>query len=394
MRGNITQRGKNSWRIQVYTGKGVDGRYHRHTETIQGRKSDAQRRLTELLSSIDRGAYSPPGKLTMAQHFRNWLDGYVKTNCSERTLDGYQAIIETHLVPDLGQYQLKQLTPQIIQRYYARACDKLSPLTVYHHHRVLSQSLKFAVRQGYIARNPCELVDPPSPRRKVMRTLDPVEVIALLDAAEGSHYYPIIYTALSSGLRQAELLGLMWRDIDLGIDPSISVSRVLYKRKGICEFREPKTEHSSRLVAMTPSLAEFLRVYKQERKSLYSDLGKTINLDDLVFAGIEGDPFDPGVLSHSFQRIAKKAGLQSVRFHDLRHSFASLALKQGIHPKIVSEALGHSSVAFTLDVYSHIISGVQKEALMRLSDVIPPAIGSNKINTNLTPTIDIRPGNN
>jgi hypothetical protein len=118
MRGSIRQRGKNSWQIQIYTGKGPNGKYHRHLETVKGRKGDAQRRLTELLTSLDKGIYTPPGKLTVAQHLRNWVEGYVKTNCSERTLDGYEAIIENHLASALGHVPLKQLTPQAIQAYY------------------------------------------------------------------------------------------------------------------------------------------------------------------------------------------------------------------------------------------------------------------------------------
>jgi len=371
MRGSIRQKYKGSWQIIIDTGADRNGKRRRHFETVRGRKGDAQRRLTELLASIDKGTYTPPSKLTVSDLLRNWLQGYVKTNCSPRTLDSYTAIIERHLISAIGHYQLRQLTAQVIQAYYAKSCDRLSARTVYHQHRVLSQALKYGVRQGYLGRNPCELVDPPSPSGKLMHTLDPREASILLEAAEGSYHYPVIYTALSTGLRQAELLGLSWRDIDLGVIPSISVNRVLYKRRGVCEFREPKTSRSRRLVSMTPPLAEFLREYRRHRKSLYHELGKELTLDDLVFASAEGKPFDPGVLSHNFARLVKRAGLQNVRFHDLRHTFASLALRQGIHPKIVSEALGHASVGFTMDIYSHIIQGMQAEAMIRLGDILP-----------------------
>jgi len=261
MRGHIRDKGNHSWQIQIYTGVAPDGKPRRHFETVRGRKGDAQRRLTELLTSLDKGVYTPPGRITVTEHLHQWLNGYVKTNCSQRTLDGYQSIIERHLVPALGNTQLKQLHPQAIQSYYGTACETLSTRTVHHQHRVLSQSLKFAVRQGYLGRNPCELVDPPSPRKKVMRTLTPAEVEVLFDTAKNNCYYPIIYTAVSTGLRQAELLGLRWRDIDLNM-LSISVSQVLYKRRGICQFKEPKTTHSRRRVAMTPKLALFLREYQ------------------------------------------------------------------------------------------------------------------------------------
>lgn len=157
-----------------------------------------------------------------------------------------------------------------------------------------------------------------------MRTLTPEELETLLKVASDSQFYPIIYTTVSTGLRQAELLGLRWRDIDPDIMLSISVSRVLYKRRRVCEFKEPKTNHSRRLVSMTPKLATFLREYRQERKSLYRELGKGLTPDDLVFVNVEGKSIDPSVLTHNFARIAKRASLENVRFHDLRHTFVSL----------------------------------------------------------------------
>ena len=390
MRGHIRQKSKGSWQIQIYTGPGPEGKYRRHFETIHGLKSTAQKRLNELLVSLEKGIYTPPGRLTVAEHLHNWLEGYVKTNCSQRTLDGYQSIIETHLIPALGQYQLKQLHPQAIQSYYGKACETLSARTVHHHHRVLSQSLKYAVRQGYLGRNPAELVDAPSPRKKAMRTLTPSEVEVLFENAQDNYYYPVVYTAVSTGLRQAELLGLRWRDIDLDM-LSLSVSQVLYKRRGVCQFKEPKTSHSRRRVAMTPKLALFLREYKQERGLLYLELGKQLTLDDLVFTSVEGKPIDPCVLTHAFTRIARQAGLGGVRFHDLRHTFASLMLLRGAKPKVISEALGHASVAFTMDTYSHIIEGMQSDAMALLDEVLPPGVNGtkNKINANLTPMINI-----
>ena len=207
------------------------------------------------------------------------------------------------------------------------------------HHRLLSQALKYAVRQGYLGRNPCELVDAPAWKAKAMRTLTPTEVEVLFDVAKDSYYYPVIYTAVSTGLRQAELLASRWRDIDLDM-LSISVSQVLYKRRGVCQFKEPKTSHSRRRVAMTPKLALFLREYRRERGWLYRELGKQLTLDDLVFASPEGKPLDPSMLSHDFARIAKQAGLNGVRFHDLRHTFASLMFLRGAKPKVISGGIG------------------------------------------------------
>jgi len=139
---------------------------------------------------------------------------------------------------------------------------------------------------------------------------------------------------------------------------------------------------------MTPKLALFLRQHKNEKELLYQQLGKELTLDDLVFANVNREPIDPSVLSHTFHRIAERAGLEGVRFHDLRHTFASLMLLRGAKPKVISEALGHASVGFTLDVYSHIIEGMQSEAMALLDEVLPPGRKglSQQNNANLTPT--------
>lgn len=367
--GHLRQRTKGSWQICVYSGY-VNGKAVRHHETVKGTKTDAMRRMRELESGLDKGVPIPVGRLTVGEHLDNWLAGYARTACSERTCDGYQSIVKNHLIPALGHIQLKQLQPQAIQVYYGKACGKLSARSVQHHHRVLSQSLRYAVRQGILGRNVCELVTSPSSRKKAMRTLIPGEVEVLLEKASSNQFYPVVYTAVSTGLRQAELLGLRWRDLDLDL-MSISVSQTLYKRRGVCTFKSPKTSGSSRRVAMTPKLALFLRGYRKERELLSLELGKILGLDDLVFANYEGKPMDPSYLTHTFARIVSQAGLGKIRFHDLRHTFASLALLRGAKPKVISEALGHASVAFTMDTYSHIIEGMQEDAMALLDEVLP-----------------------
>lgn len=365
MRGYLRKRGDN-WQLTIWVGKKPDGKPLRHFETIRGSKADAQRRLRELLSEIDRNTYTAPSHMTLAQLLDQWLDGYCKTKCSMRTQDSYEYLVRGHLVPALGHIRLDELQPRVIQAYYGKACEKVSNRTVLHTHRVLSQALKWAVRQGYLGKNPAELTDPPTPLYRNMTTLSSAEVSLLLEHAQGKDYYPVIYTAISTGLRRNEMLGLRWRDVDL-LMASISVSQVLYKGRGRIEFKEPKTEHSRRRVAMTPKLAIYLREHRQRQEQI---MGRPLTLDDLVFCHPDGTPLDPSTVSHSFFRIVKEAGLK-VRFHDLRHSCASLMLREGIHPKIVSEMLGHSSVAITLDIYSHVTPGLQEAAAKSLNEVLP-----------------------
>ena len=153
---------------------------------------------------------------------------------------------------------------------------------------------------------------------------------------------------------------------------------MLYKRRGICQFKEPKTEHSRRRLDLPPSLATFLDGYKTAKRAEYLLLGKPFSEDDLVFSNVDGTPMDPGTLTHNFARIARKAGLAGTRFHDLRHTCASLMLLAGIHPKIVSDALGHSSVSFTLDVYSHVVGGLQQAAARRLDEVLQQQLAEDE----------------
>jgi len=380
-KGKGKKNGKDTWQISTDIGRKEDGTRKRHYETVPGSRSAANKRLRELEVNKDKGIFASPGRLTVADSFHNWLKGYVKIRCSERTLGGYTSIVKHHLLPNLGHIQLKQLQPYAIEEYYGKALQQLSPRTVHHHHRVLSQSLKYAVRQGYLGRNPCELVSAPSPKKKHMRTLTREETKVLLDVAKGSFYYPIIYTAVSSGLRQAELLGLRWRDVDTEM-MSLSVSQVLYKREGKCEFKEPKTSHSRRSVSMTTKLSIFLRDYKKERELLCQQIGEQITLDDLVFVSVNGKPMNPSVVSHNFSKLVEQAGLTNVRFHDLRHTFASLMFKQGVQAKVISEALGHASVAFTMDTYSHIIEGMQSDAMMLLNDVLPDGVNNGNMSLN------------
>ena len=383
MKGSIRQRSKGSWEVCIDTGRdGATGKRLRHFESVKGTKKDAQKRLHELLLSVDQGSFIKPKRITLGEWLENWLNGYVATNCSPRTLDGYHTIVGHHLIPNLGMIPLSYVQPQHIQQYYARALSEpradgetLSARSVLHIHRVLFQALNYAVRQGLLIRNPAQLVDPPRAKKPKMKTLIPQEVSMLLNIAQDTRYCPIIYTAVKTGLRQAELLGLRWRDLDLDL-ASLSVTQVLYKRRGICQFKEPKSDHSRRRLGLSPSLALFLREYKAGREAERLLLGKPLSEDDLVFGNVDGTPMDPGTLTHNFARIARRADLPGTRFHDLRHTFASLMLLVGIHPKIVSEALGHSSVAFTLDVYSHLVPGLMEAAGKRLDEVLEPELAN------------------
>ncbi len=378
MKGSIRQRSKGSWEICLDAGRDpATGKRLRHFESVKGAKKAAQQRLAELLVSIERGSYVKPKRITLGEWLGDWLGGYVATNCSLRTAQSYQSEVRRHLIPALGVIPLPQLRPQHLQRYYAQALSDgrtdekggLSARTVQYHHRILSEALSHAVKMGLLGRNVAEAVDSPRPEQKNMATMVPEDIPQFLEVARETPYYVLFYTALYTGMRLGEVLGVRWCDVDLDM-ASLSVVQALYKRSGVCKMVKPKSSHSRRRIALSPSLALLLRDHKAEQNVRGILLGESLVDSDLVFCHPDGKPLDPGVVSHTFARVLKKAGLPHIRFHDLRHTHATLLLKGGIHPKIVSERLGHANIGITLDTYSHVLPGLQEKAAERFDNLV------------------------
>ena len=384
MKGCIVQRSKGSWGLVVELGRDPEtGKRRQQWVTVRGTKKEAERRLRELLHQLDTGGFVKPNRLTVGQYLAQWCESYAAMHTTPRTAESYQFIVQHHLVPALGALSLTQLHPQHLQVYYARALSHgrvdgkggLSPRSVLYHHRILSEALGHAVKMGLLARNVAEAVDPPHPSRKDMATLAPEDIPCLLRAAQETPYHNLFFTALHTGLRLGELLALRWSDVNLVL-ASLSVVRTLYRRSTGYVIKEPKSPHSRRSVALSPSLALLLRQHKAEQAAQRVLLGSTLADSDSVFAHTDDAPLDPSTVSHAFARILRKAGLPHIRFHDLRHTHATLMLKGNVHPKVVSERLGHSSVAFTLDTYSHVLPGLQEVAARRFDEVLEQAAGS------------------
>jgi integrase len=379
MRGHIKQRSKGSWSIVVDVGRDpATGKRRQQWYTVRGTKGDAERELRERLRSLETGGYVKPQRTTVGEYLGHWVQTYATMQTSPRTAEGYRAIVGRYLIPALGGILLSQLQPQHLEKYYADALSHgrldgkggLSAQTVLHQHRVLSQALSQAVKQGLLARNVAEAVAAPRPGRLQMATLSSGDVPRFLDAARQTPYYVLFYAALYTGMRRGELLGLRWCDIDLG-KASISVVQTLHRlSKGGFLIREPKSPHSRRLVALSPSLTELLRRHHAEQEAERVVLGRSLAGEDLVFAHSDGSPLDPSTVTHAFGKLIRKAALPHVRFHDLRHTHATLMLKGGVHPKIVSERLGHANIGITLDTYSHVVPGLQEAAALRFDTLI------------------------
>ena len=377
MKGSIRQRSKGSWEICIDTGRDpATGRRLRHFENVRCRKAEAQRRLRELLLSVEQGTYVKFDRLTVAQFLEEWLQDYVATNTAPRTSERYQEIVRVHLIPALGSLPLLSLRPHHIQKYYAEAMESgrrdgkggLSALTVHHHHRVLYEALRYGVKHGILIRNVAEAVDAPRPEHKELAILAASDVQLILDACKETPYYVLFFTLAYTGLRRSELLGLRWEDVDLQ-KSTLSVVRSLHQlRGGKYIFSEPKTKRSRRQIALSPSLAIVLWEHWLKQEHARKLLGKPLESTDLVFSHPDGRPIRPDSVTRAFPEIAKSVGLRNVRLHDLRHAHATILLQQGVNPKIVQERLGHSSVSTTLDIYSHVLPGLQEAAARQFDE--------------------------
>ncbi|MDY6918451.1 MAG: site-specific integrase [Chloroflexota bacterium] len=379
MRGYIRKRGKNSYSLTVSLGRDPEtGKYRQHTETVKGTKRDADKRLAELLHQLDTGAFMSPGKTTVADYLERWLADYAQANLAPRTFEGYRTIIRGHLIPGLGQLPLTRLKPEHIQRYYSdmlshgRADGKgaLSPRTVRHHHMVLHKALDTAVKWGLLSRNPADAISPPRCQSPQWHTLGEHDIQVLLEAAKSTPYYAFFYTALFTGMRRSEILALRWCDVDLVMCQAYVRRALHHLLSGEVVIRPPKSATGSRTVALTPSTAIVLKEHREKQQLEAVMIGRTVKDDDLVFSTIEGRALLPNTVTHAWRNLVRRLGLGNVRLHDCRHSHASLLLKQGVHPKVVQERLGHSSITLTLDTYSHVTPGLQEAAAKRFDEVL------------------------
>lgn len=384
MRGHITKRGKHSWAVVIYIGRDPQtGKKQYKWHSVKGTKKQAEKEMAALVNSLETGSYIKPKKTTLGLYLEQWLQDYAATNTAPRTYERYEEIVRLHLIPNLGRINLTQLKPEHIQAFYAKSLTSgringkggLSAQTVKHHHRVLSEALKHALKWGLVGRNVCDAVDPPRPEKKEMATVFTEDIGRLLEEARKMEevssipYYIIVYTALHTGMRRGELLALRWCDVDLDL-MTIYLNRSLQVLKdGTKIIREPKTQKSRRQISMTPSHVLQLKDYQTAQSTLRLLANTPVKQDDLIFADLDGQPLNPDTITPGFTKIAKRAGLK-LRFHDLRHIHATMMLKSGIHPKIVSERLGHATVAFTLDTYTHFVPGLQEAAAKAFDKVV------------------------
>ncbi|MFC1871469.1 tyrosine-type recombinase/integrase, partial [Chloroflexota bacterium] len=318
------------------------------------------------LNQIDNGIFIRGCKTTLGEYLGQWLRDYVQPNLAPKTYEGRAQYINRQIVPSLGKLSLIALKPEHLQRFYAEKlfngrCDGkagLSARTVRDLHGILHAALATAVKHGLLVRNVADAVDPPRFSQPAMHVMNELELMSVLEAARPTGYYALFYTLLFTGMRRSEALALRWGDADL-IAAQISINRSMHHlATGEIVFRQPKTAGSRRMISLSPSSCLMLRQHRDTEEALKG----TLKDHDLIFAHVDGSPLLPSSVTHSWMKLVRRCGLTGIRLHDCRHTHASLMLKQGIHPKIVQERLGHSRIRITLDTYSHVTPGLQRAA--------------------------------
>jgi integrase len=366
--GSISRRKSGGWTAQ-YTVHTPEGRKRR---TLYGKtRQDVAAKLTRALSDRENGLDFDAGSLTVGEHLERWLMGSVKGAVRQGTFQRYEQLVRLHIAPALGRLKLKALTPVRVQGLYQNRLDSgLSPATVQKIHVVLHRALEQAVVWSLVQRNAADAVEAPRPTPKEIQPLDSQQVKALLEATQGNPLEALYALAVSTGLRQGELLALRWDDVDLegGL---VRVRRTLLRNRGHLLVGEPKTKKSRRTVRLTGTTIAALRAHLARQVDWMERLGDLYEDNGLVFTTERGTLINPTNLrKRSFIPLLQRAGLAQIRFHDLRHTCATLLLSANVNPKIVSEMLGHATIAITLDTYSHVLPTMQEGAIQALEEVL------------------------
>ena len=360
--GTIYKRKDGRWEAAAVLG---GKRCRRVTRTRQ----EAHRWLNGALKAHEDGLPVIPRHETVEGFLAKWLPG--RTNqIRPSTWTRYEQFIRLDIVPAIGKVKLAQLKPEHVQMVQDRMLGRgASPTSVHHAHAMLHRALKDAVRRGLVLRNVADLVDPPRDATKEMLTLTADQAEQFLAAAERTRLYALFALAVTTGMRQGELLALRWRDVDLN-SATLSVVASLTWRNGRPYRAEPKTSRSRRRLALSSVAVAALRRHRAEQAMERLQAGtEWDDSHDSVFCGPDGVPLNPWAVRVAHLKVLNEGGLPRIRFHDLRHTAATLMLLRGVHVKVVSEMLGHATVAITLDTYSHVLPEMQAEAVRAMDRI-------------------------
>jgi integrase len=312
------------------------------------------------------------GDPTVAAYLADWL-AHARGRVRPRTYQGYESLIRCHAVPDLGERALRTITPLDLQRLYASVlAQHPSGGTALNLHLVLTQALAQAVRWGILASNPASGAQPPRPRRPETAAVDAALLGRLLEGVAGTWVELPAAIAAATGMRRGEVLGLRWADLDDAWSAA-QVNRSLQVSGSTLSFEQPKTRRSRRRVALPAFIRPYLERGLADQTARREAAVAGWNEQGLIVCTDEGQPVNPDTLSSAWRRLLRQARMPAVRFHDLRHAHATLMLLQGVHPKVVSERLGHASVGITLDTYSHVLPSMQESAVRAFDELFGAA---------------------
>jgi integrase len=365
--GSIYQRSDGRWAASISLENGKRKTFYGKT------RKEVQEQLKTALHEQQKGLLVTGPQQKVGQFLTHWLENVHKQSIRSRTYERYEEIVRLHLVPGIGHHQLQKLSPQHLQSFYTKKLEEgLSTTTVVSFHNVLHKALETAVRWNLLPRNICDLVSPPRRKRFEIQPLGIEQVQQLLAAARDHRLEALFILALASGLRRGELIGLKWQDINF-LTGMLQVRRILTRvpsklpGKGYVEA-EPKTEKGRRSILLPPFVIEALKQHRVKQLASKLKAGAAWQDHDYVFCTSIGTHLNPtrDVLDQ-LKALLKKAGLPDIRFHDLRHSSATMLLGMGVHPKIVQEILGHSQISMTMDTYSHVLPTMQREAMSKMN---------------------------
>jgi integrase len=355
----------------------ITGKRARQWHPGHALKKDATQALREILGSADKGMYVEPSKETFGQYLERWLPT-IRSTVRANTFNSYRSNVDVHLIPGLGQVPLRQLTRTMFSTFYDElgrtgrydGQGGLSPRSVHLAHVTAHKALKDAVKDNLIARNPTEDANVPAKVRSKTASWTAEQVTQFLGSVRGHRLYAAFLTLATTGMRRGELCGLRWADVDLETG-TLAVRQVISLDNYTPFLSEPKTAKSRRVVALDKATVAALRSHRirqLEERVAAGPAWQTTT--DLVFAKLDGSILHPQSLSTAFDQAVKAAGLSGISIHGLRHSHASLGLASGVPLVIMSERLGHSSVAITGDIYSHSIPSQHQAAADAIADLL------------------------
>jgi integrase len=360
--GSIFQRGDGRWCARVTIGYDANGKRKRR-DVYGWTKKEVQDKLTGLMAQKQNGTLAATERETVGEFIEWWLTNEVKPNRRASTHASYRQIAVKHILPYLGGLQLSRLQPSNVGSLYATLQSAgCSARLVQMVHAVLRRALGRGVKLGKLVRNACDAVERPQADRHEIQTLNQDQARAFVLALQNDRLKPLFLLAITGGLRQGELFGLKWDDIDFNA-AAVSVRRTIVQLGNEFIINEPKTAKGRRRVEL-PALA--MESLHEHRRQMMIE-GRAGS--EWVFVGTTGKPLRRSVVRKQLRKLLSGAGLPGIRFHDLRHSCASLLMAGGTHAKVVQERLGHSTINLTLDTYSHVLPTMQREAANSLDEL-------------------------